>query len=459
MKNNADSKNIAIRPSEEHPGYWSIDGVTTLLVGGTREDNLFQIDDLESHLDALAAAGGNYIRNTMSDRDEGNVYAFAKIEDGPDAGKYDLERWNPEYWRRFTHLLDLCRDRSIVVQIEVWDRFDISREPYEIHPWNPANNVNYDTAASGLATAYAEHPSRNLQPFFHTIPEMDDNTLLRRYQERYVEKLLSISLHYPNVLYCMNNETHESPAWGKYWLSFIRAQAEKAGVEIMATDMFDGPWESGIPDVVRAQFADPATYPFIDVSQINAWRCTTVRHRENLRTLIELNRDPVRPLNCTKVYNSDTLHTYDNTAARHTDLDGLTAFWIDVLGGFASARFHRPPHGLGQSEKAINSIRSVRLIEQDVRFWDLSFVPDWTGGRSPDEAFLSHAEGTANLVLLPKGGVFTPDAPIATGRHTVRFLDVVSAKWQPAREVDLERTTSIEAPDGGIWIAMLMPVR
>ncbi len=457
MNNNANAEIGPIRPSTAHPGYWSVGGVTTLLVGGTREDNLFQIDGLEQHLDTLAAAGGNYIRNTMSDRDEGDVYPFARIEDGPDEGKYDLERWNPEYWRRFTHLLDLCRDRAIIVQIEIWDRFDVSNEPYERSPWNPANNVNYDSATSGLSTEYPQHPGLSLQPFFHTIPEMDDNALLRGYQERYVEKLLSISLHYPNVLYCMNNETHEDPAWGKYWLSFIRRRAQEAGVEVWATDMFDGPWESGIPDVVHDQFSDPETYPFIDVSQINAWRCTTVRHRENLRALIELNRNPTRPLNCTKVYNSDTLP--DRSAARHTDLDGLTAFWLDLLGGFASARFHRPPHGLGQSNKALNSIRAVRLIEQRVRFWDLTYVPDWTGGRPLDEAFLAHAAGAASVVLLPKGGNFTPDEPIGTGRHTVTCLNIVTAEWHTTRELDLDRTVPIDAPDAGIWIVIIEPVR
>ncbi len=434
-----------------------MNGATTLLVGGSREDNLFQIDGLEEHLDRLAAAGGNYIRNTMSDRDEGDVYPFAQITDGPDAGKYDLEQWNPEYWNRFARLLKLCRDREIIVQIEVWDRFDVSCEPYERSPWNPANNVNYDPASSGLATEYAAHPSRNEQPFFHTVPSMDDNQTVCRYQERFVDKLLSISLEYPNVLYCMNNETHEDPAWGKYWMEHIRKRAREAGVNVWATDMFDGPWERSIPPAVIDQFRNPATYPFIDVSQINAWRCTTLQHRKNLRELAELNRDPVRPLNCTKVYNSDTLH--DQSAPRHTDRDGITAFWLNLLGGIAAVRFHRPPHGLGLSDKAVASIRAARLVEEYVRFWDLAFEFDWTGGRAPDEAFLSRAEQGVSLVLLPKGGRFTAGSPIPAGGCEIRFLDIVAGAWQPARTRELSEDTVVEAPDDGIWLAMICPVR
>jgi len=130
-----------IRPWSEDPRYWQYKGTPVLLLGGSREDNLFQIDNLEAHLDLLASVGGNYIRNTMSDRDEGNVYPHARRSDG----LYDLEQWNEEYWRRFAELLRLTAERGIIVQIEVWDRFDLSdakgMHNWRRHPYNPANNA------------------------------------------------------------------------------------------------------------------------------------------------------------------------------------------------------------------------------------------------------------------------------------------------------------------------------
>ena len=70
----------------------------------------------------LAEAGGNVIRNTMSDRkDKGfEVYPFLQLQNG----KYDLDQWNPEYWERFDRMLRETAKRGIFVQIEVWDRFD-----------------------------------------------------------------------------------------------------------------------------------------------------------------------------------------------------------------------------------------------------------------------------------------------------------------------------------------------
>ncbi|MBX3747293.1 MAG: hypothetical protein KF833_18445, partial [Verrucomicrobiae bacterium] len=194
-----------IRPSREHPGYWEYGGRTVLLLGGSKDDNLFQIPDLEEHLEAMARAGANYVRNTMSDRRDGGfeVYPFHHREDG----KYDLERWNGEYWRRFAAFLRGTRERGIIVQIEVWDRFDYSRQNWDGHPYNPANNVNYTHEASGLGASYPDHPGQNRQPFFFTTPGQRNNRVVLRYQERFVEEMLRRTLPEPHVLYCMDNET------------------------------------------------------------------------------------------------------------------------------------------------------------------------------------------------------------------------------------------------------------
>ncbi|MEN8788612.1 MAG: hypothetical protein ABF295_03775, partial [Flavobacteriaceae bacterium] len=61
---------------EENPFYWSYNGEPVLLLGATDEDNIFQIDDLEDHLKLLDSVGGNYIRCTLSSRDEGNVKPY-----------------------------------------------------------------------------------------------------------------------------------------------------------------------------------------------------------------------------------------------------------------------------------------------------------------------------------------------------------------------------------------------
>ncbi len=207
-----------IKPWSENPRYWEYKGEPVLLLGGTREDNLFQIPDLQEQLDLLTSVGGNYIRNTMSDRDPGNVYPYAQVP----GDKYDLDEWNEEYWRRLETMLQLTHERDVIVQIEVWDRFDLSDvrglDNWARHPYRPANNVNYTGDETGLADRYPDHPSQDLHPFYHTIPGMRNYRpqydRLRGYQERFVDRLLSYALPAGNVLYCMDNETTTEVTWG-----------------------------------------------------------------------------------------------------------------------------------------------------------------------------------------------------------------------------------------------------
>ncbi len=111
----------SIRPYVENPRYWQYRGKPVMLLGGSDDDNLFQwpSPELEDHLDAMKAVGANYVRNTMSDRqDKGfELYPFKRL----DNGKYDLDQWNDAYWQRFERFLAETAQRDIFVQIEVWD--------------------------------------------------------------------------------------------------------------------------------------------------------------------------------------------------------------------------------------------------------------------------------------------------------------------------------------------------
>ena len=65
----------------ENPRYWQYKGEPILLIGGSVEDNLFQIPNLKEHLELLKSVGGNYVRSTMSWVDEGDVPPHKKVGD------------------------------------------------------------------------------------------------------------------------------------------------------------------------------------------------------------------------------------------------------------------------------------------------------------------------------------------------------------------------------------------
>ncbi len=139
-----------------NPRYWQYGGRPVLLLGGSVEDNLFQIPNLCEHLDALAAAGGNYVRCTMSCRDEGDVWPFSKVD-----GLYDLDQWEPEFWRRFETFLDETERRAIIVQIELWATFDYYRDVWDVNPFNPACNSTYTAEANRAADVRAHAPDED----------------------------------------------------------------------------------------------------------------------------------------------------------------------------------------------------------------------------------------------------------------------------------------------------------
>ncbi|MFO7774519.1 MAG: LamG-like jellyroll fold domain-containing protein [Candidatus Hydrogenedentota bacterium] len=361
-----------IRPYEENAYFWQYQGEPVLLLGGGPQENLFNHpglapDGLEAHLDLLVESGGNYVRNTMS-RKPGydNVWEYHFDEE---TGLYDLDQFNDEYWDRFRDFLDMTQERGIIVQIEVWERFQFAQGDYGWvgNPFNPKNNVNYTAEESDLPTQINTHAGQRENPFFRSLPELEDNPLLVPYQEARVSKMLDVSLSYPNVLYCISNETNESEEWSAYWAHYIRDAAEEAGVEVHVTEMWD-PWDLSHSMHDRT-FENPELYTYVDISQNN--HQTGQTHWDNAQEQRERIADSPRPLNNVKMYGG-TVHGGGLE-------EGLRKLWRNVLGGMASARYHRPGemtpdgprYGAGLGEEAQAYIRSARTLMDEIGWPDI----------------------------------------------------------------------------------------
>lgn len=432
-----------IRPHSTHPWYWEYKGKPVLLLGGSKDDNLFQIPDLQAHLDEMRAAGANYVRNTMSDRRDGGfeVYPFARGADGT----YDLTQWNPEYWTRFDRFLVLTRERDVIVQIELWDRFDYSRDYWTGHPYNPANTRTYTAEATGLATAYPDHPGANRQPFFFSTPAQRHIAPLLQVQQRFAEAVLARTLPQPHVLYCIDNETSGDEAWSTYWATFIRERAARAGVEVHVTEMWDD------HDLRSAQhrrtFDHPDRYSFVDVSQNNHQKGQA--HWDNFQAVRATLAARPRPMNTVKTYGADE-------GPYGSDADGVHRWWRHLIGGAAGVRFHRPKSGLGFSAKAAASIRAARKLESRVAPWTLNAANDRLIDRSPDAAYLAMApDGSAGALFFTAPGAVTLDLAKVGGSLTVQWISVDGGEWGPAATIVGGGAAPISTPGPGLWAAAL----
>lgn len=431
-----------IQVSEKYPTYLEYKEKPVLLLGGTVEDNLFQIEGLEEHLNLLMESGGNYVRNTMSSRDEGNLWPFLLQEDG----LYDLNKWNDAYWERFDDFLNACEERDIIVQIEIWATFDFYRDIWEVNPFNPKNNRNYDTARTKLFTSVPTHPIYRGNPFFWSTPTMDNNAQLMIYQQRFVDKLLSHSLGYGNVLYCMDNETSVTASWGRFWAKYIKMKAKLAGKEVLCTEMWDS-WDLSHPQHFETMH-HPEIYDFVDISQNN--HQTGDNHWENgisqMKNLDKLGY--LRPLTNVKVYGND--------GGRHkTTQQGIEAFVQNVLMGCASSRFHRPTSGQGLNEKAQNVIRSIRDLSTKVNVFESEPYNDLLSDRDPGEAYCMVLPGREYAVYFPKGGSVSLFYAAFRGEVTLEWCDVLTAEWSEAETIEPRAMIRLECPGEGDWIAVL----
>lgn len=439
-----------IQPWSENPRYWQYKGKPVLLLGGSKTDHIFLAEGLKEHLDEMPPVGANYVRNTMSQREPIELKAHKLLP----SGKFDMDQWNEEYWRRFADMLKWTEEREIFVQIEVWDRFDFSRELWAISPWNPGRNINYSYEVTGFDKEYPKHPSADVQPFFHSIQGMTGYNskldLIRKYQEAFVLKMLSYSLNYGHVLYCMDNETSTPAAWGQYWIKFIKAKAKEKGVIVYATDMFDdtylGPKAKNTPVIFR----DPDNYMFADISQVNSRNFGDDHWNALLWIIEQVNNGKSRPCNHTKIYGGG----YTTFGSGGLE-DGVERFWRNILGGSASSRFHRPTSGNGLNDRAKATIKAARLLESLIKLWDIKPHMELLRDREPNEVFLAAKPGEQYALYFTWSGSVGLDLTGTSGPFIVRWISGTEGVWGKEEKIEGGKVVTLTAPYKGGWIAAI----
>ena len=437
-----DMEKNRIQIYKENPRYWQYKGEPILLIGGSVEDNLFQIPNLKEHLELLKSVGGNYVRSTMSWVDEGDVPPHKKVGE-----KYDLNQWNDEFWTRFRNFITWTHEMDIIVQIEVWATFSYYREPWDTNPFNPKNNSNYTAKETGLPTVVKSHPVATENNFFWSVPKERNQEIVLKYQEKYVDKLLSETLQYGHILYCMDNETEVTPEWGKYWSTYIKKRAAEAGRVVETTEMWN-PWEL-YHHKHRLTSDHPEIYSFCDVSQNNTQKRQT--HWDNAQKY-RAELSPIRPINNVKIYGADT-GKYGKTQ------DGLARFWRNIFGGFASARFHRPPNGLGLSKTAQASLKSMRMITGEMDVFTCEPHNDLLSNREENEAYTFANPEKEYAVYFPKGGSVDIDLSLDEKKDaktvTIRWLNIRKSEWKKQEEIPFSESITLSAPTEAHWAVLI----
>ena len=199
---------------------------------------------------------------------------------------------------------------------------------------------------------------------------------------------------------------------------------------------------------------------FADISQVNS-RNYDETHWEKLQWLLQqVDRHP-RPCNHTKIYGSG-YYAFGTGGPE----DGVERFWRNILGGSASARFHRPDAGNGLNDFAKGSIKAARLLEERMKFWDIAPQMDLLSDRKENEAYLAAKPGEQYALYLTDGGSVKLDLSDASGPFDLTWISVslgmpvqtsATLGYRPLEKViSGGNVVTLAAPYKGGWIAALV---
>ena len=199
-----------IRLHPENPHYFLYQGKAVALISSGAHYGAVINADFDSHkyLATLEASGMNYTRafggsyveepaksfgikrNNLAPERGRFIAPWARSEVAEYAGggnKFDLEKWNPEYFSRLHDFLGEAARRGIVVEIGLFSS-QYGEVQWNLSPFRRENNVNQTDAID-----------------WKKVNTLENGNILV-YQEKYVRKLVREANAYPNVMFEISNE-------------------------------------------------------------------------------------------------------------------------------------------------------------------------------------------------------------------------------------------------------------
>lgn len=264
--NNSNFSNVGtasgvLRPHPQNPRYFTNDGGKAIYLTGSHTwTNLKdsgttdppQSFDFNKYLDFLKRYNHNFIRlwtlelTKFFDRSKGEVVSvtpFPWQRTGPGLAldgkpKFDLSKFNQEYFDRLRSRVIAARDRGIYVSIMLFEGWGIyySKPPWrwDGHPFNVNNNINGidgdpNKDGKGLESHTLQIPRivnrliRKVPVIFPIVKIFKIPTIVK-IQEDYIKKVIDTINDSDNVLYEISNEDHVySVIWQYYMINFIHS--------------------------------------------------------------------------------------------------------------------------------------------------------------------------------------------------------------------------------------------
>lgn len=472
----ADLKAQSIIPYAKNPKYWQFKGKPLMLLGANKTDSPYLLPDQRSYYDSLAMTGGNFTRFVVKQRlmpGLVELFPFKKLEND----KYDLDQWDDEYWQRFEDGIKMTRDRNIILQMELWDRFDVGSEThYNISPWRPQNNITYTDQESGLPNEWKGGDAViDKHPFFASLPSLDNNTFLLKLQEKYVDKVLSITVKYDHILYVITNESTLNLEWSEHWAQYIQKKADSANKRVLISEM---PWtinEKFPFDWQQTSLKDPNKWISHVINRTDLYSFCAFQFQPILKSgqdhydrIVEVYNEVQnyaggpRPVNAVKIFARDKI------IFGGSESNAQTRFWRPLMAGWAAVSLHRtyPDSGyLGFSENGQKNLSAARKFCDAIMPWGCTPRQDLLLSRESDEAYLLANPGKAYGVYFPSSGMVELNmTDISKSNYYIQWISIETGDFYGDTEQVKSRKSkiSIQTPDSGSnagWAAVIVQNR
>ena len=428
-----------IAPFSENKFYFSWKGEPVFLLGAANFHSWTPISrpenvDIKKQMDRLAKVmeeiNSPHVRGFVrclpydpnNHMHDGHVPVVLQPWQKTEDGRYDLTRMNPLWGKRLNRYLKLALERDIIVSLEVWDDWSVTRGPggqydpgpnagWNAHPFNPGNNVNYDESILPDTTSACG------APFYSTIPSAGNIKSVLRLQKNYVDELMAIADDYPNVIINISNESRANLDWSRYWAEYIRKKLPGTYMigDMPSTNRKDGGGQCQDKFSPLTLSMDPA-YDYADISQgvsgheFNTITGQVIKGAERIHSYRQSmqSEGEEKPLVVSKDYTRD-------------EQGGRMVLWSRFMGGAASARFHRPSgdHGPEVVDFQHDAVKNLGKFIATIPFWKMSPAPEKI--RSLPE------NASANVLALAKSHIVVQLINGSKGEEIL--LDMEPGDW------------------------------
>ncbi len=370
--------------------------------------------DYPAYLDFLEERGHNFIRlwtwehaqwMQFVSRDTPVRYeplAYARTGPGnalDGKPKFDLTRFNPDYFQRLRQRVELARERGIYVGVMLFQGFSLSKvrgqqgvgNAWEGHPFHKANNISgVDGNPSGDGRGHEVH---TLQ-----VPRI--TTLQEAYVRRTIETLGDLD----NVLWEIGNEMElDSVDWQYHLIRFVR--------KVESSRKLQHPiGMTGAPIKEDALFASPAD-----------WISPNVK---------DWVRDP--PVNAgKKVVLMDNDHGVPNDHDPSWVWKAFTrGHQFLLMDGYRDFRIGSPPVPDPQCEPTRRAMGAARRLAERI---DLAALRPHSDVSSTKYCLAN--PGREYVVYVPEDASRPITVTLQAGRYAAEWIDEVTGKATPVKDL------------------------